>query len=806
MVRQVKLWSLFYITQCGTTEGVKWPLYFRVMRNDRWNESTVTWNMLPDEFRVPVPVLATNDITLAGYVEVPAGSLYTWQEVDVTEAVKAAAPRGRLALHVYTYWDGNSGNTTPLSFASSEYADVEKCPRLEFQGTVDTSASSLTLLPTDDVFIEADHPNVNYGVSNAGNGGERYFSVLAQRNKREGFLKFDLSGIGAERVDSAVLLMRMNKNQANHMAGNMVQFQLMEKTDWNEAEVTWNNAATTTGVSPASGWPEETPANAVRVDSANTNVFHTVELAPLVNQVLASGKTTLSLHVKMRSDWPTYFIFYSKEWSNERNWPRLLVTPKVDAPVTTRRPLQQTTMSGFGPTEMDTACYDYDYVQIGCNANNKVLYGLMLFDPSKLEDAEFVRLRVRGKNTLYANSGALRVTAYLTDAWNETNLTWNTALPWFPKPESVVGGVVLGNEIASIGLIQTKNSPYLEVDVTAAARAAAQAGRMLTVGLFANYAWAYYWNGKSANPAVLIFPDPDATFGNKVTCSLDRSGGQPALRLDWSPSHAEGATYTVERQKGGAWKTIATGLLDPTCLDPNAEPYVEHTYRITETTTGESVMKPVTLVPTVKVFACADTYVQNGANANTSFGTGQTVIHKYTAGENDGAVREGFYRFDVSEMPEKFESATLKLYPTGPTGGSFAGARFDLLKYPDFEWADATAPAWNNVFDNGWATPRARSNGTDPKRNAETVLGSYSCDDSGDLQPDVPLCFDVTDAIRAAKAAGESHITLHSATAGGNNWNFGIIPRERAQGVSQAAQIVFTLKNWTVSGTVIMFR
>ena len=797
----------FYITQCGTTEGVKWPLYFRVMRNDRWNESTVTWNMLPDEFRVPVPILATNDVTMAGYVEVPAGAQGTWQEVDVTEAVKAAAPRGRLALHVYTYWDGNSGNTTPLSFASSEYADVEKCPRLEFQGTVDTSASSLTLLPTDDVFIEAGHPNVNYGVRNAGNGGDRYFSVLVQLNSREGFLKFDLSGIGAERVDSAVLLMRMNKNQPNHLAGNTVQFQLMENTSWSEAEVTWNNAATKTGVTPGSAWPEETPANAVRVGSANTNCFYSVELAPLVNQVLAAGKTAMSLHVKMRNANPIYFIFYAKEWADERYWPRLLVTPKADAPVTTRKPLQQTTMSSFSSAMMDTACYDYEYVQIGCNVNSVVLYGLMLFDPSKLEDAEFVRLRVMGKNSFYAGAGALRVTAYLTDAWNETNLTWNTAFPWFPKPGSVVDGVALGNEIANIGLIQNKQSPYFEADVTAAARAAAQAGRMLTVGLFSNSRdWEYCWNGKSANPAVLIFPDPDATFGNKVTCSLDMGSGQPALRLDWSPSDAEGATYTVERQKGGAWKTVATGLLDPTCLDPNAEPYVEHTYRITETTTGESVTKPVTLVPTVKVFACADTYVQNGGNANTSFGTGLTLVHKYTASENDGAVREGFYRFDVSEMPEKFESATLKLYPTGPTDGSFAGARFDLLKYPDFEWTDATAPKWNDVFGNGWATPRARSNGSDPKRTAEIVLGSYSCDDSGTLQPDVPLCFDVTDAIRAAKAAGESHITLHSATAGGNNWNFGIIPRERAQGVSQAAQIVFALKNWTVSGTVIMVR
>ena len=802
----------FYITQCGTTEGVKWPLYFRVMRNDRWNESTVTWNMLPDEFRVPAPVLATNDVTMAGYVEVPAGSLHTWQEVDVTEAVKAAAPRGRLALHVYTYWDSNSGNTTPLSFASSEYADVEKCPRLEFQGTVDTSASSLTLLPTDDVFIEADHPNVNYGVSNAGNGGERYFSVLAQRNKREGFLKFDLSGIGAERVDSAVLLMRMNKAQANHTAGNMVQFQLMEKTDWNEAEVTWNNAATTTGVSPASGWPEETPANAVRVDSANTNVFHTVELAPLVNQVLASGKTTLSLHVKMRSDWPTYFIFYSKEWSNERNWPRLLVTPKADAPVTTRKPIQETFLSNYSASNKDTSFYDgqfTNYVQIGYQSGSDVSqYGVMLFDPSKLEDAAFVRLRVKGKSSFPAGSGSLRMTAYVTDAWNETNLTWNTALPWFPQPARVTASEELAGEIANFYLTQSKGWPYFEADVTEAVHAAARAGRMVTFGFFSNYNWPEVYKGASAAPAVLIFPDPDAAFGNKVTCSLGEDGGKPALRLEWSPSPAAGATYMVERRKGDSWVMVASGLVEPTCLDSKAEPCVEHAYRITATADGtsENVVKSVTLVPTVKVFACADTYVQNGGNTNTSFGTGLTVIHKYTAGENDGAVREGFYRFDVSEMPEKFESATLKLYPTGPTGGSFAGARFDLLKYPDFEWTDATAPKWNDVFGNGWATPQARSNGTDPKRTAETVLGSYSCDDSGDLQPDVPLCFDVTDAIRAAKATGESHITLHSATAGGNNWNFGIIPRERSQGVSCAAQIEFALKNWTVSGTVIMVR
>ena len=143
----------FYITQCGTAEDAKWPIFFRVMRNDRWNESTVTWNSLPDEFRVREPILATNDVTLAGYVEVPAGSKDTWQEVDVTEAVKAAAPRGRLSLHVYTSWDGGSGDTTPLCFSSVNCSDETKRPVLEFQGADGSSATSLTLFPTVDVFI-----------------------------------------------------------------------------------------------------------------------------------------------------------------------------------------------------------------------------------------------------------------------------------------------------------------------------------------------------------------------------------------------------------------------------------------------------------------------------------------------------------------------------------------------------------------------------------------------------------------------------------------------------------------------------
>ena len=190
-------------------------------------------------------------------------------------------------------------------------------------------------------------------------------------------------------------------------------------------------------------------------------------------------------------------------------------------------------------------------------------------------------------------------------------------------------------------------------------------------------------------------------------------------------------------------------------------------------------------------------------------GTAATLVHKYDNGDNSGGVREGFYRFDLSEMPERFASATLKLFPTGPAGNGGANAHLDLLEYPDFEWSDANAPAWNGVFSNGWATPQAHgdsSNHPDEWRRDEISLGVYDYNTSGDLTPDMPVEFDVTAAIRAARAAGDTHVTLHTATYSTGEWNFGFISRERSQGVSCAPQIEFTLRNWVKGPFVLVVR
>jgi len=788
----------FYVTQCGTEEVMKWPLYFRIMRNDRWNESTLTWNMLPDEFRVATPILATNDVTLAGYVEVSGGSLDTWQEVEVTDAVKAAAPRGRLALHVYTYNDANCGTNCPLSFASSDRSDATLRPVLEFQGAVDNSASTLTLLPTADTFIKS---------GDATDHGSSDYVIVDSNGKREGFLKFDLSGINASSVDSAVLLVHMD-TQNDYSAGNNIEFRLTDKTDWNENGVTWANSASTTGITPGGSWAAETPANAVRGPSSAASKSYTIELAPLVNQVLAAGKTTMSLNIWRNPSDSRFFIFYSKDYAVEAHRPRLLVTPKVDAPLTTRPSLQETfvgTGSGQGTayfTWMLNRNPAWDYLQVGGNAN-MAQYGFMMFDPSGLENADYVRFRVLSHNNIAAGDGALRVAAWTTDAWNATNLTYKTLAPWFPSPVIVNAETEIPGEVANIGLTQSKGSSYFEVDVTAAARAAAAAGKMITFGLFSHQTWPEFYKGESPYPAVIIFPDPDATFGSYVHASLDRSGETPALRLTWAPGAASGETYTVERMEKGVWKTVATDLSAATCLDAQAKPYETHTYRITETTSGESVTKTFDFEPEVKVMTCADTFVFSGSK-DSQHGTETSIVHKYE--QSTSGIREGFYRFDLSEVPENFKTATLKFYSTGPDEYYSGNELFWVLTYPDFEWTDANAPSWNDVFDNEWSTPQARGNHPDSKRPLEGQVNTVGDVTSRLLGGEV-FEYDVASIIQAAKAKGDSHITFHTcAYDPEGQWNFGIIPRERAQGLTQAAQIVFTLKNWVQRGTMIVVR
>ena len=804
----------FYVSQSGA--GAKYPLYFRVMRDDRWHHNMLTWNALPDEFRFRSSALLDQaDPSLAGYIEIENG--VGEYEVDITKAVKAAAPRGRLALHVFTSWVQFDTDNTTLTIESIECETASQRPYLSFAGDADSSDVTMTVVASEDTHIQSWSAGTNYGSADD--------AVMADRDGREAFVKFDLSGVEVDHVDSAMLLLytypstyQPTLNDHVYTSDDGIQFQLTEKTNWDEMSLTWNNAYEQTGCTPGLekdgyDWESNVPANAVRGPSSATDKFYRIDVAKLVNQVLAVGGKTLSLRIiRNPKDSKRFFFFCPREYPNEAHRPRLLVTPKVDAKLVSRKALQDTFVGNGSAADKSYFLWmlndrnpPWTYLQVGCSGT-AVQYGLMLFDPAGLENAEFVRLRIQSRNILPECEGALRVTAWQTDRWNATNLTWNTLSPWFPQPTAVVQGTALDGEIASLKPTQTRAESYIELDVTAVAKSAAKAGKHITFGLFSNAGtWPEIYRGESAYPAALLFPGIVEGFGKRVTCSLDLEGEKPALRLTWSPSASADATYTVERKDGENYETVACDLTSATCIDPDAEPWTDYSYRITESASSESVVKTVKLEAFTSIPACADTYVRSGNNKDARFGTEFDLTHRYDSGDVDG-VREALYRFDIRDCSYDFKSATLKLYTAGDESSSHSGnEKFWVLTYPDFEWTDDTAPTWNSVFKNGYATPKALAGAEDGVRSeaykveVRNVTSSFG---AGRL-----LEFDVSSIIRRAKAKGQTHVTFHTcAEDPDTGWNFDIISRERAQGVSWGPQIEFKLRSWIDRGFQIIIK
>ena len=155
-------------------------------------------------------------------------------------------------------------------------------------------------------------------------------------------------------------------------------------------------------------------------------------------------------------------------------------------------------------------------------------------------------------------------------------------------------------------------------------------------------------------------------------------------------------------------------------------------------------------------------------------------------------------------MPQDFRSATLKIYPTMAASGTASGAKLQLLKYPDLEWSDGSAPTWSEVFGNDYSTVNARNAGNDPMRATATLIDEIQVESaSGSIAAGVPVSFDVGAAVRAARQAGESHVTLLIAPY--RTSTIGLMSKERAFGVSCASQMTFTLHDWT-RGIVINFR
>ncbi|MDF2836818.1 MAG: hypothetical protein K0Q63_2458, partial [Paenibacillus sp.] len=93
-------------------------------------------------------------------------------------------------------------------------------------------------------------------------------------------------------------------------------------------------------------------------------------------------------------------------------------------------------------------------------------------------------------------------------------------------------------------------------------------------------------------------------------------------------------------------------------------------------------------VSTMRLYPTADSYVRGGTHSSTNFGSETFVVIK-TLPSNDVDTREGYMKFDLSEIPGIVESASLNVYGAlnGPAGTN--EYRLHLYEVANDQWTES---------------------------------------------------------------------------------------------------------------------
>ena len=840
------------------------PVVLRVMRDVDWNPSTVTPNNMKHEIPFfPSTWIGRGDPLFAGSFNISAASAY--YEADVTEAAREAArTTGKLALHVYSAWWHEDSEWSILEGPGT--AVEAQRPRLVAQWADSTRSpaipgltETIELEPTDDMYVNLKSSNA---VANSGSlcarawGYEAFLkfatSAFAGRvvsatlklslssdvdasnpwevtllnggnwSETETALPSGLSvinnwgsvpadtvrittGLAAENsVDVTSLV-----TKGQDFASGFLTFRLNAK-NWGPPVATFysKDAADATkhpklvlvvrkGVSASRvndavtiSWPSVSGASSYRVARADDpdGPFETVATVTGTSAVdpTCPGKATY---------W--YRVFS--------------VAGDVETTVDTVRFSENTTTAsrtalfdcGVNSASPSTPVYNQASYQIGCQQWDSVTRAMYIcFDPSGLEEAPYVRLRVKTvwANGLSGQNKPARLFGAVTDRFDPTNVCWSSAVFGLPVRAPIASGRTYDEDMGHIVFDVTTGdfSPFLEFDVTDVVREAARQGRYASFQLSLEAANANYarWiaGATSGTPPVLLYP-PVEGFGRLAT-EDDLSGENPKVRLTWGAGPA-GTTYTVERTVGNkAHDILASGISGTEFLD--RMPFVEEAvYKVTASLpNGQASVRELThtVDAAIKIRASADTYVfgaESGRDA--TYGTGRSIMVKY---DSWGTVnREGVLRFNLSAVPENFKNAYLRLrilHSNAPN----AYDKVCFRTVPDFEWTDAAAPSWRELLGNQTGSTLSSASG---------VFATYYPGVVSQWADGTELSVDMTATVRAAKAAGQQAVTVHFYPLEGVSDTIQFYSRE--SGMSGYAPYLSVVpKNWHSQGFVMVFK
>ena len=838
------------------------PVVLRVMRDVDWDPSTVTPNNMKHEIpSFPSTWIGRGDPLFAGYFNVTAANAY--YEADVTAAAREAArTTGKLALHVYSAWWHEDSAWSVLEGPGTsveaqrprlvaQWADSARSPTIlgltetiELEPTDDMHASSTskTVTNSGNLYVRAwgteafmkfatsafagrvvsatlklslatavDSSNPwEVTLQNGGDWSETETTLpsgLSVINNWYGTAPADTvrisSGLAAENAVDVTSLVTKGQD----FASGFLTFRLNAK-NWSPHAAFYSKEAADATKRPKLVVVVQRSVSVSRVDDAVTvswspasgaDSYRVARSADPDGQFETVATVTGTSAVDLTC--PGKATYWYRVFS---------VAGGVETTIDTARFSENTTTAtrtalfdcGVNSASQSTPVYNQASYQIGCQQWDSVTRAMYIcFDPSGLEEAPYVRLRVKTvwANGLTGQNKPARLFGAVTDRFDPTNVCWSSAVFGLPVRAPIASGSVYDDDAGRVvfDVTATDFAPFLEFDVTDIVREAARQGRYASFQLSLEAANANYarWIAgvASGTPPVLLYP-PVEGF-SRLAAEDDLSGENPKVNLTWSAGPV-GTTYTVERTVAarGVHDVLASGTSATELLD--GSPFAEESvYKVTASLpNGQTSVQELThtVDAALKIRASADTYVWESANTrDTAYGTGRSLQVKY---DSWGTVnREGVLRFDLASVPTNFKKAFLRmriLHSNAPN----AYDKVCFRTVPDFAWTDAAAPSWSDLLG-------AQVGSTLP--SASGVFATFYPGAVSFWADGAELSVEMTDTVRAAKTAGQSAITVHFYPLEGVSDMIQFYSRESGMS-GYAPYLSVEPRNWRPRGVVLI--
>lgn len=262
-------------------------------------------------------------------------------------------------------------------------------------------------------------------------------------------------------------------------------------------------------------------------------------------------------------------------------------------------------------------------------------------------------LRLYGRNSTATSALSADIDQVSDDSWTESGLSW------WDSPS-------MGTKIGSMSF--TNSAAYKELDVTSYVVAEKAIDGVAGFGVYSNVNNTGILNSKentSNQPQIVVTwtpMQPPAAPQNLVGTPDDKKAN-----LSWTA--VQGAeTYVIRgsASSGGPYTIINSTTTSNSYTDTGLTNGVAYYYVVSaKNGNGESsYSNQVSVVPNVTNYAVltpqADSYVRDGVNAGTNYGTSQILQAKNTS--TAGEKRVSYYKFDLSDIRGGIINAKLAIY------------------------------------------------------------------------------------------------------------------------------------------------